>query len=84
MTGNVLLIHAKSKKMVASLKAVGVSQIPLAERARNLVGVAVAISDTCDVHIGFCASRNIGASEGRWGIERAWDTEGGVKVSCRR
>ena len=37
MAGNVLLIHAESKEMVAGLKAVGVSQIPLAERALDLV-----------------------------------------------
>ena len=83
MTGNVLLVHTESKKMIASLKAVGVSQIPLAERAGDLVGVAVAVTHTCDVDIGFCTRWKIRARDSRGNIESARDTQGSIQVTRR-
>ena len=59
MAGNVLFVQAEPKKMVVRLKAVGVSQIPLIERARNLVRIAVAVTHTGNVEIGFCAPRSV-------------------------
>ena len=79
MAGNVLFIQTEAKKMVAGLKAVGVSQIPLPERARDLIAVTAAVTNACDVDIGFRARRSIRAGD----TGSAGDAQGGINVACR-
>jgi hypothetical protein len=83
VTGNVLFIDAESKEMVAGLKDMRVSQIPLAERALDLVRITVAVTHTCDVEISFRAPRSI-TGEAQCGIQVACRRNGSVDIDARK